>query len=192
MIRILVVDDHPALRAGLSAVLGAEPDLVHVGASAGDEETLWPALDKIRPDVVLLDFQLPEGDGLELCLRVKQRLLAPKVIIYSAHATSDLVLGARLAGADAMLSKSAPARELFDLIRRVAGGESAMPAVGSTNLDEAGRHIRSSDVPLLGLLLAGTPHGEIADTLGLRRGELHHRLRRLLSDVRPHVPHTTA
>ena len=91
MIRILVVDDHPALRAGLGAVLEAEPGLVYVGAVAGDHESLWPALDSIRPDVVLLDFHLPQDDGLQMCERIKQRVLAPKVILYSAHAGPGLV-----------------------------------------------------------------------------------------------------
>ena len=190
MIRVLVVDDHPALRTGLSVVLDAEPELVYVGASAGDDESLWPALDTIRPDVVLLDFQLPHDDGLQLCLRIKQRLLAPKVIVYSAHAGADLVLGATLAGADALISKAAPARELFEIIRRVSQGERPLPSVSREQLEEAGRRIPSEDIPLLGMVLAGTEPKDIAETLGLKAGELHHRLRRLVGDLRPHVAHS--
>jgi len=185
MIRILVVDDHPALRAGLQAVLDAEPGFVHAGACSGDEEGLWPALDTIRPDVVLLDVHLPGDDGLQLCVRIKQRVLAPKVILYSAHASPALGLCATLAGADAIVGKAAPARELSDAIRRVAAGERPLPRIRPEDVDHAARSARPEDVPLLGLLLAGTPPGDIAATLGLAAGALLHRVRRLLSDVGP-------
>ena len=188
MIRILVVDDHPALRAGLGAVLDAEPELVYAGASAGDEESLWPALATIHPDVVLLDFQLPQDDGLQLCLRIKQRVLAPRVILYSAHAGENLLLGATLAGADALVSKAAPARELFDAIRRVAAGERLLPPVRPAHLDEAAVRVRAEDLTLLGLMVAGTAHGDMARTLDLPPRELTGRVRRLLASVRPQVP----
>ncbi len=185
MVRILVVDDHPALRAGLSAVLDAEPSLVYVGATAGDEESLWPALDRIRPDVVLLDFHLPQDDGLQLCVRIKRRVLPPRIILYSAHAGPGLVLGATLAGADALVSKAAPARELFDVIRRVGAGERPLPQVGPEHLDAAAGSIRPEDLPLVGLLIAGTPARDVATTLGLEPADVHRRIRRLLGDVRP-------
>ena len=187
MIRILVVDDHPALRAGLGAVLDAEPDLVYVGASAGDEESLWPTLDMIRPDLVLLDFHLPQDDGLQMSLRIKQRVLAPKVILYSAHAGRGLVLGANLAGADALVSKAAPARELLDVIRRVAAGARLLAPVDAEHLEAVAGRIRREDLPLLGLLLAGTSPKDIAETMGLELGEVPTRVRRLLADVRPQL-----
>jgi DNA-binding NarL/FixJ family response regulator len=187
VIRILVVDDHPALRAGLRAVLDAEPGLVYAGAAAGDHESLWPALDTIRPDVVLLDFHLPQDDGLQMCARIKQRVLAPKVVLYSAHAGPGLVLGATLAGADALLSKAAPARELVDVVRRVVAGERPLPPVGREHLDAATARLRPEDLPLLGLLLAGTSRKDVAATMGLQGGEVPDRIRRLLGDVRPRV-----
>ena len=187
MIRILVVDDHPALRAGLGAVLEAEPGLIYVGAAAGDHESLWPALDRIRPDVVLLDFHLPQDDGLQMCERIKQRVLAPKVILYSAHAGPGLVLGATLAGADALLSKAAPARELLDVIRRVAAGERPLPPVDREHMDAAAGRIQPEDLPLVGLVAAGTSRKDIATTMGLTSGEVTERIRRLLGDVRPRI-----
>jgi DNA-binding NarL/FixJ family response regulator len=187
MIRILVVDDHPALRAGLGTVLDAEPGLVYAGASAGDDESLWPALERIRPDLLLLDFHLPQDDGLQLCLRIKQRVLAPKVVLYSAHAGPDLVLGATVAGADALVSKSAPARELFDVIRGVAAGERLLPAVGPEQLERGSARVRPQDAPLLELVLAGAAPKDIAARLGLGAGELPERLRRLVADLRPEL-----
>lgn len=185
MIRILIVDDHPALQAGLSTVLRAEPGLVPVGASAGDEESLWPALDTARPDVVLLDYHLPEEDGLQLCLRIKDRLLPPKVILYSAHAGRDLLLPATLAGADALTSKAAPARDLFEVIRRVARGDEVLPAIQREELDDASRRVDVDDLPLMGMLLGGASRVDVAATIGVPVGEVPGRIQRLLHTLRP-------
>ncbi len=94
MIRVVVIDDHPALRAGLHTVLDAEPGLVFAGESDGDEESVWPLLNRTTPDLALLDYHLPHGDGLQLCYRIKQRVPTPKVIVFSAYAGPALALPA--------------------------------------------------------------------------------------------------
>ena len=81
MIRVVVVDDHPALRAGLQTVLDSEPGIVFAGESSGSEESVWPICCAARPDLVLLDYHLPRGDGLQLCYRIKQRCSARAVIV---------------------------------------------------------------------------------------------------------------
>src|ERR671918_3031462 len=103
MIRVVIVDDHPALRAGLRTVLEAEPGIVVAGETDGDEERLWPLLNHVKPDLVLLDYHLPRGDGLQLCYRIKQQVPAPKVVIFSAYASPTLALPATLAHADGLL-----------------------------------------------------------------------------------------
>ena len=94
MIRVVIVDDHPALRAGLHAVVDAEPGIVFAGESGGDEESLWPAINRSRPDLILLDYHLPRGDGLQLCYRIKHDVPAPKVIIFTAYASGPLAVPA--------------------------------------------------------------------------------------------------
>ena len=117
MIRILIVDDHPAMRTGLSAVLRAEPGLVPLDAvgSVGD---LWPALHRTRPDVVVLDYHLPGDDGVPACRRLKRELPAPAVLLYSAYADAALAIPAVLAG-DAAVAGTAshgrPARTTLSL-----------------------------------------------------------------------------
>ena len=74
---------------------------------------------------MLLDYHLPKGDGLQLCYRIKQQAPAPARVIFSAYASPELVLPARLAKADALLSKGVGARELFETIRRVNARRSA-------------------------------------------------------------------
>src|SRR5262245_12363130 len=98
MIRILLVDDHPAMRAGLTGVLAAEPGTVPLDSIASGDE-LEPALRRCRPDVVLLDYHLPGSDGLVLCRQVKRTVPAPAVLIYSAYADAELAIPAVLAGA---------------------------------------------------------------------------------------------
>lgn len=126
MIRIAIVDDHPAVLAGLEAVLRGEPGLVPVG-SARQLTEVEPLLYRTKPDIILLDYHLPGADGLVACRHIKLQLLAPRVLLYTAYASSDLALPARLAGADGVLGKGVPARELYDAVRRVSRGERIGP-----------------------------------------------------------------
>jgi two-component system, NarL family, response regulator DevR len=95
-----------------------------------------------------------------------------------------------VAGADGILHKGVPARELFDAIRRVAGGGEALPAVSEPLLEAAGLALDDDDLPILGMLLDRTPPNEIADTLRLDGTELRHRILRMLARLRVPVPET--
>ncbi len=187
MIRILFVDDHPALRAGLEAVLRSEPGLVPVGSASGDPD-IWKKLEATRPDVVLLDYHLPGTDGVALCRRIKRVMPPPAVVLYSAYADAKLAIPALLAGADGLVHKSAPAPELFDALRRASRGESALPPIGREQLDEATARIDAEDLPILGMLVEGTDRAEIPATLGLEPSEFANRLDRMIGALRVEVP----
>ncbi len=187
MIRILLVDDHPALIAGLTTVLRAEPGLVPLGSAASDEE-LWPALNRTRPDVVVLDYHLPPADGLQLCRRIKRTMPPPKVLLYSAYADASLVIPAILAGADGVVNKGTPAGELYDAIRTVARGESVMPPLSRELLDDATARLDGEDLPVLMMTLDGNSADEVARTLGLSPDELSHRVDRMISRLKVEVP----
>ena len=188
MIRVAVVDDHPALRAGLRTVLDLEPGIVFAGESDGSEEQVWPMLDLVRPDLLLLDYHLPRGDGLQLCYRVKQQVPAPKVIVFTAYASPALALPAALARADGMLPKGAGARELFAAIRRVHGGDTLLPAISASALEEAAGELLGNDRALVGMLLDGASEAEIAQTLRLESRRVRHAVQRILSALRLDVP----
>jgi DNA-binding NarL/FixJ family response regulator len=164
MIRLLIVDDHPAMRAGLTAVLRAEPGIVPLG-TASSEADLGPTLARTRPDVVLLDYHLPGADGLKLCRQLKRTVPAPGVLLYSAYADSAMVVPAILAGADGILNKSAPAPELFDALRAVARGERVLPPVPRELLEGAGQRVETADLPILAMMIDGTPIAEVAEVL---------------------------
>lgn len=187
MIRVALVDDHPALVAGLTAVLRAEPGIVPVGTAA-DAAEAEHLLYRTQPDLVLLDYHLPRGDGLQLCRRIKTNVPAPKVLMYSAYADTWLGFVARVAGADGVASKAAPARELYDLIRRVARGEKVLPAESFEHRREAAQRLGDEDGPMLSLLLDGCPPHDIAQTLRLDPATLPGRIDGILGRLRVEVP----
>jgi DNA-binding NarL/FixJ family response regulator len=183
VIRVAIADDHHAVRLGLHAALRSEPGLVPVGA-ASDGAGLAPLLRTTDPDVVLLDYHLPDTDGLTLCRRIKSGTPAPAVILYSGFADDSMTVPAVVAGADGIVHKTAPARELFEAIRRVAGGAHSLPPVSPPLLRAAGEALDPQDRPVLAMLLDGTSPAEIAATLRIGRTELRDRITRMLGRLK--------
>jgi DNA-binding NarL/FixJ family response regulator len=186
MIRLLIVDDHPAMRAGLTAVLRAEPGIVPLGA-ASSEDDLPAMLERTRPDVVLLDYHLPGADGLKLCRRMKREEHAPAVLLYSAYADSAMVVPAILAGADGLMNKSAPAPELFDALRAVARGDRVLPPVPRELLENASGRIDPADMPILAMMIDGTSPAEVADALRVDRHEVSRRIDAMIERLRVEI-----
>lgn len=184
MIRILLVDDHPALRAGLHTVLRTEPGLVPVGAVASAHEAT-SELERLSPHVVIVDYHLPDEDGLLLCRRIKAAEDPPRVLIYSAYADAALAIPALVAGADGIASKSADADELFEAIRLVARGNSVLPPVPRALLEEAAGKLDAEELPVFGMLMDGTSSQEIGDVLGRSNGEVVERTRAIIQKLRP-------
>ena len=127
MIRVLIVDDHPVVRAGLEAILRTEPGLAPVG-SAQDGPGLWQLLRRTRPDVVVLDRNLVQEDGLEICRALRTEPGAPAVVMYTVDPSDDLRERALEAGAAQVVDKGAdsghPARRPAG--RRAPAGTGAL------------------------------------------------------------------
>jgi DNA-binding NarL/FixJ family response regulator len=186
MVRIALLDDHPAVLAGLQRLIGSEPDLT-VLAAAPDATTLAKQLGGRRPDVIVLDFDLARDDGLAQCRRIKDRRDPPAVIVYSAYAGPALTLAARAASADGVVDKSAPVATLLAAIRRVAEGRSCMAAVPRHAFEAAVGRIDDEDLPILALLLDGESLDGIAEALRLDRAEVAWRARRIVGRLRPRI-----
>jgi DNA-binding NarL/FixJ family response regulator len=181
--RIAVVDSQPAVRAGLTMLLRTEPGLVPIGAATGAADGL-ELVERLRPDVVLLEQHLLDGDGLSLSRRLKALPCAPRVILYTADPEGDLVLLARVACADGLVDKAADPRELFEAIRVVARGGSALPPIEPERLESAAHAVEPEDLALLAMLADGTPAFDAADTLRLDRRKVGRRIERLLGRLR--------
>lgn len=182
LVRVAIVDDHPAMRVGIRTVLDAAPGIVFVGEAA-DGRAMWPMLERTAPDVVLLDFHLPDEDGLVLCHRIKRGVPAPRVVIISAYAGESMVAPAMLAQADGVLSKQASARVLCDTLRRVVVEAGDFPQLSPAARRALHEILEPEDMALAGLLLLGTPPREIARALGMEPGNLGARVEALLSRV---------
>lgn len=191
MIRVGVLDDHPAVLAGLRNLIETTTDLEPV-VTADSADGLWRQLDAARADVVILDYDLGRSDGLALCQRVKQRVRPPGVVIYSAYGGPRLELATRIAGADALIDKRAPASELLDTVRRAATGEPLIADLPSELLQSAIGRLESRDVPVASMLLASTSHQDIADILATDRRDIRCRIRRIVGRLRPKTEPETA
>ncbi len=191
MIRVLLVDDHPALRAGLYTVLRAEPGIVPQAAVASPSEAL-EEMERGRPDLVLLDYHLQEGDGLTLCHRLKTSPDPPQVLIYSAYADTRLTIPAMVADADGVANKAGPAEDLFDAIRTISRGGSLLPPVSRELLEEASSRLDPDDLPILGMIMDRTKRDEIAGVLDIPPETLRRRIERMLEALRVETPGVAA
>jgi DNA-binding NarL/FixJ family response regulator len=181
--RIAVIDPQPAVRAGLSMLLSTEPGLVPVGAAAGAHDGAELA-ERLRPDVVLLEPRLLDGDGLGLCRRLRARSPGPRVILYHGDPDPALGLLARVAGAHGLVDKSADAGALFDAIGVVARGGTALPPVHAEALEAAAERMEPEDLALLAMLADGTPAADVADALRLDDRRVARRTERVLGRLR--------
>lgn len=165
--RVLVVDDHSAVRSGVEALLADEPDLEPVGTAGGAEEGLTLAK-QTRPDVAIVDFQLGDRDGLTLCRQLKELPEPARVVLYSAFADGPLALAGVIAGADGIVHKAALADELCETVRAVAAGRTAIPPTPPAAQAVVAARLDPEDLPILAMLLDGTDPEEIARVLDLR------------------------
>ena len=173
-IRCLVVDDHPAILAGLRGLLCTEPDLDVVDALDSAEAALEVA-ERMPLDVAIVDYQLPGRSGLWLSRKLKRLPEPPAVLIYSAFSDYMLAAACVVAEADGLLSKAALGSDLYAAIRRTANGNSRLPPVPPTLAEGLRRRFDSLEQAIFGLLLAGISRDEIGRTLHIDHGELETR-----------------
>ena len=137
MIRVLIADDQPLMRAGFRTVLEATGSIAVV-AEAGDGEAAIAAAERHRPDVILMDIRMPGMDGIE----ATRRLPRDRVLILTTFGLDEYIVEALRAGASGFLTKDAPVAELVAAVRAVAAGDAVLsPAVTRQLLDRVGRRL---------------------------------------------------
>jgi DNA-binding NarL/FixJ family response regulator len=192
MIRVFVVDDHPAVRSGLVGMLRVEPGFVPVGAAATGADAL-SEVRGARAGLVLVDYNLPDTDGLLLTLELKQLPETPAVVIYTAFPTPAVALGCRLVRADGLVDKAARVGDMFDVLRRVRAGELCLPPLDADRLSFTADELDPLDVTIMGLATSGEDVTTIADLLGEPEPDVLDRLRDLVRRFGPKpVHHRTA
>lgn len=144
MIRLFVIDDHPVVRQGLVAALEDDPGFQVVGAAGSFEESLL-MMNTARPDVILLDLELPGIGGLGAIPRLVEAFPGTRILIFTAYDTDEQVLGAIRSGARGYLLKGAPIQEIALAVRAVHAGESYLqPRIASKLLAELDPHKRTT------------------------------------------------
>lgn len=135
-IRILVADDHPIVRDGLIAILSTQTDFQVVGKAGSGQEVLEQA-QAVKPDILLLDLEMPEMDGVEALRQLREAQSPVRSIVFTAFDTDERIVGAVQAGAQGYLLKGVPREEIFNAIRVVhAGGSLLQPVVASKLLKQ--------------------------------------------------------
>jgi NarL family two-component system response regulator LiaR len=134
-IQILIADDHPVVQDGLQAVLGTQVDFEITGVAGTGMEVLRKVAAH-EPDIVLLDLEMPEMDGLEVLENLRRDHPKVKVIVFTAFDTDEQIVGAVKAGAKGYLLKGAPSQDLFEAIRTVSKGGSLLQPIVASKLIE--------------------------------------------------------
>ena len=188
VIKVLVADDHPVIRAGLAKILGAESDISIVGEANDGLEAINKALE-LKPDVILMDIFMPRCSGLEATVAIREKLPDARLLILTISEWEEDLFQALKFGAQGYLLKSAATTEVADAVRMIAAGEAMLSPHIVTRLvaelrekcDEPQLSAREAEVlQLLGEALTNT---EIANRLFISESTARTYLRRLLDKL---------
>lgn len=174
-IKLLVVDDHRVVRAGLVALLQQSPGVTVVGEAGNGEEAV-AQIDSLQPDVVLMDIQMPVMNGVEATRQIKAGWPGVEVLVLTTYSDDELIWGGLQAGAKGYLLKDAPPDELLRGIEAVAAGQSLLPpeiaaklvqviSQGGPAKREPGEQLTERELEILRLIASGAANKEIAGQL---------------------------
>jgi DNA-binding NarL/FixJ family response regulator len=183
MIRILTVDDHALLRKGIAATINAEPDMKLVAEASNGEE----AIEKFRthrPDLTLMDLQMPGLNGIEAMIRILAEFPTARIIVLTTYSGDVQVLRALRAGARAYLLKGHD-RELIETIHAVMEGRRIIPPEVAAELAEHATddELSAREIEVLKLIAVGNSNKQIADLLCVAEATVKSRVTNILSKL---------
>lgn len=183
-IRILAVDDHPMFRNGIAAVLASQPDLTLVAEAANGREAIQQ-FRVHRPDITLMDLQMPEMNGLDALITIRREFPAAKMIVLTTYKGDVQVLRAMKIGARAYLLKSLLDKELLSTIRAVHAGKTTLSEEASDQLAEhsGDESLTPAEVEVLKLIAAGNANKQIASRLSVSEETVKGRVKNILSKL---------
>jgi DNA-binding NarL/FixJ family response regulator len=183
-IRILVVDDHPVVRQGVVGLVGGQPDMSIVGQAANGREAIQQ-FRVHRPDIVLMDLQMPEMNGLDALMAIRDEAPEARIVVLTTYTGDAQVLRAIKAGARGYLLKSALHRELLETIRAVHVGKKSLSAEVSFELAEHATDdaLTPAEVRVLRLIAQGNANKEIAEQLSVSEETVKGQVRNILSKL---------
>jgi DNA-binding NarL/FixJ family response regulator len=183
-IRILCVDDHPVVRDGLEAIINLQPDMMSAGSAATGGEALERFLE-LRPDVTLVDLQLPDMSGFDLIKKIRDKSPNARIIVLSSYEGDVDIQRALEAGAQGYVVKGIVREELLETIRSVRAGKRRLPAAVAQKLAEhvADEPISPRELEVLSLMAAGKRNKEIAGELSIAEDTVKMHVRNILSKL---------
>ena len=183
-IRILAVDDHPIFRGGITGLLADQPDMMLVAEGSNGLDAIHQYRTH-RPDITLIDLQMPEMSGLDAIIAIRGEFPDAKIIVLTTYAGDAQVLRALKAGAQAYLLKNLLHKDLLDTIRAVHSGRKALSPEASFEIAQHATDdlLSKGEVEVLRLIAAGNANKQIADRLSITEETVKGRVKNILSKL---------
>lgn len=184
MIRILTVDDHALLRKGIASLVNVEPDMKLVGEASNGEEAI-EQFRMHRPDVTLMDLQMPGLNGIDAIIRILGEFSDARIIVLTTYTGDVQVLRALRAGARAYILKGHVHKELLETIRAVHAGKKRIPPDIASALAEhaADDELTAREIDVLRLIAGGNSNKQIADQLSVGEATIKSHVTNILSKL---------
>jgi len=183
-IRILAVDDHPIVREGIAGLIAIQPDMVLVGEACDGREAIQK-FRTLRPDVTLMDLQMPEMNGLEALIAIRNEFPDAKIIVLTTYKSDTQIIRALKAGAQGYLLKNALHKELLATIRAAHAGKKILSPEASLEIAEhvTDDALTPAEISVLRLIAAGNANKQIADELSTTEESVKSRVKSILSKL---------
>ena len=183
-IRILAVDDYALVRQGIAALIGTQPDMSLVAEASTGREAIQQFRTH-RPDVTLMDLQMPEMNGIDAIVAIRGEYPDAKIIVLTTYNGDVQILRALKAGAQGYLLKNTIHKELIETIRAVHAGKKALSPEASFQIAEHATDdaLTSAEISVLRLIAAGNANKQIADQLSITEETVKGRVKNILSKL---------